>query len=309
VAVDLDGDAPMPDGDRLAAVMASLVAVVAGVGPAHSPSARYVADHCDLRVDTASGLEAVSATTSTQPIASTSLALLLRGGHSRSIAESLAAESAVYSMLQAGPEFAHWRAHRPRRPPRPEPDEAVRVERYGNCLRVILARPHVHNAFNMALRDQLADGLRIAQADPSIDRVILTGDGPSFCSGGDLDEFGSFGTPASAHLVRLTRSAGSIVADLSPRFETYLHGACMGAGIEVPAFGGVLIAHPNARIALPELALGLIPGAGGTVSLPRRIGRQRTAYLALSGTILDATTALEWGLVDEVREMELPGCL
>jgi enoyl-CoA hydratase/carnithine racemase len=62
-----------------------------------------------------------------------------------------------------------------------------------------------------------------------------------------------------------------------------------------------VVARPDATFWLPELSLGLIPGAGGTVSLPRRIGRQRTAWLALSGRSLDARTALAWGLVDEVR--------
>ena len=74
----------------------------------------------------------------------------------------------------------------------------------------------------------------------------------------------------------------------------------MGAGIELPSFAGRVVAEPSAWFKLPELAMGLIPGAGGTVSLPHRIGRRRTAYLALSGMRLDATTACAWGLVDEV---------
>jgi enoyl-CoA hydratase/carnithine racemase len=80
-----------------------------------------------------------------------------------------------------------------------------------------------------------------------------------------------------------------------------LHGACYGSGIELPAFADRVVAASDTRIALPELGLGLIPGAGGTVSLPRRIGRHRTAWLALSGAAIDATTALGWGLVDEVQ--------
>jgi enoyl-CoA hydratase/carnithine racemase len=77
-----------------------------------------------------------------------------------------------------------------------------------------------------------------------------------------------------------------------------LHGACAGSGIELPAFAGSVAARPGTRIWLPELAMGLIPGAGGTVSLPRRIGRGRTAWMALSGRPVDVPTALEWGLVD-----------
>jgi enoyl-CoA hydratase/carnithine racemase len=61
------------------------------------------------------------------------------------------------------------------------------------------------------------------------------------------------------------------------------------------------VARPDTVIGLPEVAMGLIPGAGGTVSLPRRIGRHRTAWLALTGRTIDAPTAREWGLVDEIR--------
>ena len=74
----------------------------------------------------------------------------------------------------------------------------------------------------------------------------------------------------------------------------------MGSGIEMAAFARNVIARHDTRIALPEVSLGLIPGAGGTVSLPRRIGRHRTALLGLSGTVISASTALRWGLVDEI---------
>ena len=67
------------------------------------------------------------------------------------------------------------------------------------------------------------------------------------------------------------------------------------------AFADTVIAHPDTAIRLPEISLGLIPGAGGTVSLSRRIGRQRTAALALTGRQIDATTALDWGLVDRIE--------
>ncbi|HEX6656442.1 MAG TPA: enoyl-CoA hydratase/isomerase family protein, partial [Ilumatobacter sp.] len=91
-----------------------------------------------------------------------------------------------------------------------------------------------------------------------------------------------------------------VLAGLADRVVVHLHGACFGSGIELPAFVTRVIAAPDVRVALPELALGLIPGAGGTVSLPRRIGRHRTAQLALTGETIDAATALDWGLVDQI---------
>jgi enoyl-CoA hydratase/carnithine racemase len=79
-----------------------------------------------------------------------------------------------------------------------------------------------------------------------------------------------------------------------------LHGACLGAGIELPAFAQRVVAADDARIALPEGSLGLIPGAGGTVSIRHRIGSRRTLDLIVSGRQIDAATAQSWGLVDEV---------
>jgi enoyl-CoA hydratase/carnithine racemase len=176
----------------------------------------------------------------------------------------------------------------------------VRVQRDDAVLRVTLSRPHVHNAFNARMRDELLDALAVAAADPSIESVELSGDGPSFCSGGDLDEFGTAPDPTTAHFVRVERSAGAALHAVADRVTAHIHGACFGAGIELPAFASRVVAAPDTVIALPEVGMGLIPGAGGTVSLARRIGRRRTAYLALSGIRLDAATALSWGLVDKV---------
>jgi len=234
------------------------------------------------------------------PIASVALAVLLRAAERRSVADGLVAESAVYSLLQGGPEFTRWRETRPVRSPSDDEGPAVRVEREGERLVVTLSRPHVHNAFSAAMRDELVQALAIAQSDPSVTAVVLEGDGPSFSSGGDLDEFGSRPDPATAHLVRLERSPARAMAAVGPRSEARLHGACLGAGIELAAFAGRVVATPDAAIGLPEVTLGLIPGAGCTVSVTRRIGRHRTALLALTGTTVDAATASQWGLVDEV---------
>jgi enoyl-CoA hydratase/carnithine racemase len=106
--------------------------------------------------------------------------------------------------------------------------------------------------------------------------------------------------------VRLARSAGRVLATIADRVTAHVHGSCLGSGIELPAFAGRVIAHPDTLIALPEVRMGLIPGAGGTVSLPRRIGRHRTALLALAGFTIDAATARQWGLVDEVEETSDP---
>ena len=236
------------------------------------------------------------------PLAAISLALLLRGGERRTVADGLVAESATYSMLQGGPEFAQWRAGRPIRERAPIEAPPVRWAQRGSRLDIVLDRPAVHNAYDSAMRDGLIDALWVAVSDDRLTEVHLTGEGPSFCSGGDLDEFGSRPDPATAHLVRMTRNAARLMHHLSHRIVVHLHGACMGSGIELPAFAGTVVAASNTRISLPEVRLGLVPGAGGTVSLPRRIGRHRTAYLALSGSTIDAATAATWGLVDAIAD-------
>ena len=106
---------------------------------------------------------------------------------------------------------------------------------------------------------------------------------------------------ATARLVRTRAGAAHLLHRLADRVEVRLTGTCLGAGIELPAFAGLVVATPGTTVQLPEIRMGFIPGAGGTASIPRRIGRWRTLHLALTGTALDARTALEWGLVDRVE--------
>jgi len=179
----------------------------------------------------------------------------------------------------------------------------VALAREGAVLRITLDRPRVRNAVDTAMRDALVDAFTLPALDPSITEVHLCGAGDAFCAGGDLDEFGTFPDPATAHVVRLQQSVGRAIDAVAERVIAHLHGACVGSGIELPAFAGRVRAAPDTQISLPELSLGLIPGAGGTVSLTRRAGRHRTTRLALTGEVLDATTARDWGLVDEVGSL------
>jgi enoyl-CoA hydratase/carnithine racemase len=235
------------------------------------------------------------------PVAASALALLLRGSQ-LPLGQGLMVESAVYSMLQSGAEFKKWRSERPTRNGDTSTTAPVRVERDGTRLDIVLSRPDVRNALNVGMRDGLLDGLAVARADRTITQVILRGDGPSFSSGGDLNEFGSFADPASAHLVRLTTSIGRAMERLGTRLAVHVHGPCAGSGVELPSFATQVVAQSDFTASLPEVQLGLVPGAGGTVSITRRIGRHRMALLALGGARIDATTALRWGLVDRVSE-------
>jgi enoyl-CoA hydratase/carnithine racemase len=255
----------------------------------------------DVVVEDTAELEEIATTAREHPLASMSLVQLLRQGESLDVPQALLAESWVYSTLQSGPEFAAWRASRGAPPGlAPNSEPAVAVERWGRTLLLELNRPEKHNAFSTAIRDALVEALRPALVDPGLDEIVVRGRGPSFCSGGDLDEFGTLPDPATAHAVRATRNAALLIHDLGERIRFEVHGACIGAGLELPAFSKRVSAREDAFFQLPEVQLGLVPGAGGTASVPRRIGRQRTAWLALTGRRIDAPTALRWGLVDEV---------
>lgn len=301
VVTDLDKGGA--DGVAPGTIEANLAFVTVGLTEAEDPVAHPLAGWCDVALGRgdADDLAAIAAVVAASPISSRALAMLLRGAEQRSLDDGLLAESAVYSTLQAGPEFAAWRAARPRRERGHEP-EPVMIDRRGDVLDITLNRPHVRNALNTAMRDALVDAFELAAVDRSIAEVHLFGAGLSFCAGGDLDEFGSFPDPATAHLIRLGRSPARTIAAVADRVTAHLHDACVGSGIELPAFAATVMADPTTTIALPEVVLGLIPGAGGTVSLPRRIGRHRTAWLALTGKRIDASTARAWGLVDEIVE-------
>jgi hypothetical protein len=244
------------------------------------------------------------------PVAAVSLVLLLRASETLAVDTALVAESATYSTLQAGPEHRRWLdatvARRSGRSPEragrsagADARERVRVTREGARLHVALARAGARNAVDAAMQRALVDAL--AAAGPE-DEVLLTGDGPVFSAGGDLDEFGSLADPASAHVLRLRRSPARALARVAGRTTVVVQGACHGAGVELPAFARRVVARPGTTFTLPEVGMGLVPGAGGTVSIPRRIGRRRTAWLALTGEPLDTPTALDWGLVDEIAD-------
>ena len=250
-------------------------------------------------------LDAMAVAVQRSPMASVALVQVLRSGRSDSLDHDLLIESLAYSTLQSGPEFARWLAAKPATPVAPLTPTSVRslvVERSGARLSLTFDRPRVRNAYSRAMRDELCEALAVACADPSIREVHLHGRGPDFCSGGDLAEFGTRPDAAAGHLIRTSRSAARLLGVVGDRTVAHLHGACVGAGVELPALASRVVARADTHLRLPEVAMGLIPGAGGTATLPRRIGRHRTGWLALTGQFIGADTGRDWGLIDEVVE-------
>ncbi|MFD4442009.1 enoyl-CoA hydratase/isomerase family protein [Nocardia sp. NPDC058519] len=253
--------------------------------------------------DPDAAVEHLTAAVRRNPQASVALGRLLRQTTVPDTTAGLGAEAAVYSMLLAGSEFERWLAERGGPKPVRFPDRPlVRLDRDADLLSVVLDHPERRNALSSPLREQLLEALRLAELDDSIDRVLLRGAGPVFCSGGDLDEFGTAVDVVAAYQVRLERAPWRIIDRLRDHVCARVHGACIGAGIEMTAFAGKLIAAPETYFRLPEIEMGLVPGAGGTVSVPRRIGRWRAAWMMLTGDRVDTATALRWKLIDGIEE-------
>jgi len=236
-----------------------------------------------------------------QPLAAEVLVGLLRLLPAMSLEEGLVLESLAYATLQASASHREWIAGRSPAPTATGEGRVI-LEREDATLRMTLDRPEAGNAIDRPMRDALHEGLALANADREITQVILCARGKAFSLGADLGEFGTTRDPATAHAIRRRTLPANEAARCADRLHVHVDGACVGAGLELAAFASRLTATPRSWFQLPELAMGIIPGAGGCVSLTKRIGRQRTAELVLSGRRIGARRALEIGLVDAIMD-------
>jgi hypothetical protein len=235
------------------------------------------------------------------PTAATILAQVLRIGERLDFDQALQLESFAYSTLLGGAEFSHWLATRSQKiSPHWTPRNLVLVERDGDRLTLTLNDPHRNNPFTAEMRDAFYNALANIIEDPTNPSVAIKAAGKCFSSGGYLPEFGDAKDLAVAHVVRTLRSCTQLIWTLGERATVCFHGAAIGSGLEVSAAAARREATKNAWFQLPELQMGLIPGAGGTVSLSRAIGRHRTMWMALSGKRVGAPQALSLGLIHAI---------
>ncbi|MGV0035753.1 MAG: enoyl-CoA hydratase/isomerase family protein [Candidatus Azotimanducaceae bacterium WSBS_2022_MAG_OTU7] len=257
----------------------------------------------DLVATTESEVDLLTSAVEQNPQACSVLVQVTRVTTQLPFTAALIVESLGYATLQGGEEFSRWLAGRAKiitvESNIPAP---VVMNRTGPELSILLNSPGNRNALSVSMREGLSEAFRLVAMDDSIERVVVSGAGPCFSSGGDLTEFGTSEDVAEAHRIRQLKMPARYLAEHAQRYRFKLHGACIGAGIELPAFAEHISATRDAFFRLPEVAMGLIPGAGGCVSIPRRVGRQRTNYLAVTGMELSADEALSWGLVDELTD-------
>lgn len=266
-----------------------------GLGSREHP----LAGRLDAVVEPPMTAEALARQCIRSPNAAAVAVQLLRALEGLPAERALVQESFCYGLLQGSAEYAGWLAARDASA-RPSPAGRLIVERRDCTLVITLDRPWARNAIDRSLRDALCEALAVAAADPEIRAVRLRASGSAFSVGGELEEFGTTRDPATAHLIRSRTLPALAIAPVARMLDAHVQGACVGAGLEMAAFAAKLTAAPQAWFQLPELSMGLIPGAGGCVSVPGRIGRQRAALLILSGRRINAETALRWGLIDAI---------
>lgn len=232
-------------------------------------------------------------------MAAAAIVQLLRILPALDLDQGLTAESMTYGLLQGSAEHREWLVSR--KCAGGESGEGrVRVGRDGYRLVITLDNPAHDNAIDRAMRDALYEALELASLDPEVERVSLRAVGRTFCMGALLSEFGTTTDPATAHAIRARTLPARMAMRCADRLDVHVQGGCVGSGLELAAYAHRFTAAPNAWFQLPELSMGILPGAGGCVSLTRRIGRQRTALMILSGKRISARQALGWGLVDAI---------
>lgn len=264
-----------------------------GIGRADHPLSVKLDTVVESRSEAALLAEAVIS----QPLAAATLVQLLRLLPSLSAEDGLTAESLAYATLQGSKAHRDWIARR-KIPSGDLIRGGVSLSRQGDDVVAVLARPDAGNAIDRPMRDALYEAFALVNMDRSITRITLRAEGKAFSLGADLGEFGTTIDPATAHMIRSRTLPAREALRCADRFAVEIDGAAIGAGLELAAFASRITATRRSWFQLPELAMGVLPGAGGCVSLTRRIGRQRTALMVLSGRRIGARQALEWGLVD-----------
>ena len=174
-------------------------------------------------------------------------------------------------------------------------------EKEGPVAQVTLNRPESLNAYNIQMRNDLFEVLTAIRDDPEVRVALFVGAGEkAFCAGADLSEFLTAPSPTIARQVRFGRDLWGLFLSLPQPLIAALHGYVIGSGIEIALCCDIRIAAVDTEFRMPEVGLGIIPGAGGTQMLPRTIGRARALEILLTGRWFESEEALQIGLVSEV---------
>src|SRR6516162_3864530 len=171
----------------------------------------------------------------------------------------------------------------------------VSLERHDVVAIVTVDSPPV-NALSAAVRGGIMDNIKRAIADPEVRTIVLTCAGRTFIAGADITEFGKPPQPPGLHevLTEIENSPKPVIAAI--------HGTALGGGLEVALACHFRVATKDARLGLPEVKLGLLPGAGGTQRRPRAVGPELAVRMIVGGDPISASEALKNGLIEDIVE-------
>ena len=179
--------------------------------------------------------------------------------------------------------------------------ETITYSKDGPIARVVLDRPDAINAYNVQMRDELYQVMEAVRDDPEVRVAVISGAGEKgFCTGADLTEFGTAPSQVTTREVRWERDIWGLFLGLEKPLVAALHGWVIGSGVEIACLCDVRIASDDAVFRMPEVALGMLPAAGGTQTLPRTVGTDRALQLVLDGRQIGAAEAGSIGLVHRV---------
>ncbi|MGM9922749.1 MAG: enoyl-CoA hydratase/isomerase family protein [Bacillus sp. (in: firmicutes)] len=177
---------------------------------------------------------------------------------------------------------------------------AIRLEKDEGIAVITLNRPERLNAFNIEMRDQLYEMILSIRDDPTVDAVVICGEGRAFCAGADLTEFGTMPTVIKKRKVRLQHDLWEEIRRLPKPVAAALHGFAVGSGLEMAMLCDFRFAAPQTQLSLPEAKLGMLPAAGGTQSLPRLVSHGVALEFALCGERMTAEEAYKRRLISKI---------
>jgi enoyl-CoA hydratase len=177
----------------------------------------------------------------------------------------------------------------------------VDVKLKDGVARVFLNRPEKANALNSAFLLELLSRIIELEQDPSLRVVVLAGRGKTFCGGADVAELSALNAETAGAFVNRIHQVCKAVRKLPVPVVAQLHGAVIGAGLEIAVACDLRVAAAGTKFAMPEVRLG-IPSVVEAALLPRLVGSGRAAWLVLTGEAIDAERALDWGLIEEIGD-------
>ncbi len=180
------------------------------------------------------------------------------------------------------------------------------ISQHDNILTITINRPNQLNALNKETILELAKAVTEGAVDPNIKTIILTGSGEkAFVAGADIKEFAHFGTEEGKTLSAFGhKTLFDLIENTTTPIVAAINGFALGGGLELAMACHIRVASSNARMGLPEVSLGVIPGYGGTQRLPQLIGKGRANELIFTAEMIKADKALELGLVNHVVELD-----